>query len=294
MQTLEQTARRTVARVEDQIHLGGDSQVDDRNVPITPASPALTDPFLLLSEDWFSTTGFQWHPHRGLETVTLVLDGVLEHGDNLGNAGALAAGDVQWMTAGRGIIHRELAFRNERAHTLQLWVNLPGELKMTGTRYQDLRAADRPAIVHDGVRIDLISGTVDQATGPALNNWPVTGTLITFEPHRSFEHLLPGRDRAFVYVLTGAVTVAGRLVRAGQVAWSDPVPGATVSTIALATGGAEQASVVMVYSGPPIGQPVAMGGPFVMNTKTEITQAFHDLHTGKFGDVPRQARLKYR
>ena len=84
------------------------------------------------------------------------------------------------------------------------------------------------------------------------------------------------------------------MARSGQVAWSDPVPGATFSTIALATSGAEQASVVMVYSGPPIGQPVAMGGPFVMNTKTEITQAFHDLHTGKFGDVPRQARLKYR
>ena len=85
-----------------------------------PITPALTDPFLLLSEDWFSTTGFEWHPHRGVETVTLVLDGVLEHGDNLGNAGALTTGDIQWMTAGRGIIHRELAFRNERAHTLQL------------------------------------------------------------------------------------------------------------------------------------------------------------------------------
>ena len=95
--------------------------------------------FLVLSEDWFSTPGFEWHPHSGLETVTLVLDGVLEHGDNLGNAGALDTGDIQWMTAGRGIIHRELAFRNERAHTLQLWVNLPGELKMAGTRYQDLR-----------------------------------------------------------------------------------------------------------------------------------------------------------
>jgi quercetin 2,3-dioxygenase len=102
-------------------------------------NPQATDPFLLLSEDWFSTRGFQWHPHRGLETVTLVVDGVLEHGDNLGNAGALDAGGVQWMTAGRGIIHRELAFRNERAHTLQLWVNPPGELKMVDTRYQNLR-----------------------------------------------------------------------------------------------------------------------------------------------------------
>jgi hypothetical protein len=142
MQTTDNTARRTVVRVEDKIPFGADSRVDDRNVLITPMNPALTDPFLLLSEDWFSTSGFEWHPHRGLETVTLVLDGVLEHGDNLGNAGALTTGDIQWMTAGRGIIHRELAFRNERAHTLQLWVNLPGELKMVGTRYQDPRAAD--------------------------------------------------------------------------------------------------------------------------------------------------------
>ena len=161
MQTTDSTARRTVARVEDKIHFGADSQVDDRNVVITPMNPALTDPFLLLSEDWFSTPGFEWHPHRGLETVTLVLDGVLEHGDNLGNAGALSTGDIQWMTAGRGIIHRELAFRNERAHTLQLWVNLPARLKMAGTRYQDLRAADRPVIDHDGARIDLISGDAD-------------------------------------------------------------------------------------------------------------------------------------
>lgn len=147
---------------------------------------------------------------------------MLEHGDNLGNAGALSTGDIQWMTAGRGIIHRELAFRNERAHTLQLWVNLPARLKMVGTRYQDLRAADRPVIDHDGARIDLISGDADGTSGPALNNWPISGTLITLEPNRSLERLLPGRDRAFFYVLSGEVTVAGRAVRAGQIAWSDP------------------------------------------------------------------------
>jgi quercetin 2,3-dioxygenase len=293
MPTPDSTARRTVARVENKIHFGADSQVDDRNVLITPMNPALTDPFLLLSEDWFSTTGFEWHPHRGLETVTLVLDGVLEHGDNLGNAGALTTGDIQWMTAGRGIIHRELAFRNERAHTLQLWVNLPGQLKMTGTRYQDLRAADRPVIERDGTRIDLISGDAGGTAGPALNNWPITGTLITLEPNRSLEHRLPGHDRAFFHVLSGEMTVAGRAVQPGQTGWSDPVPQATASAITLAAGDGDQPSVVMVYSGQPIGQPVTMGGPFVMNTKAEITQAFNDFQAGKFGDVPHQARLKY-
>jgi quercetin 2,3-dioxygenase len=118
-------------------------------------------------------------------------------------------------------------------------------------------------------------------------------TLITLESNRGFEHLLPGRDRAFFYVLSGEVTVAGQGVRAGQIAWSDPVPGATVSRITMAAGDGDRESVVMAYSGQPIGQPVAMGGPFVMNTKTEITQAFNDFRSGKFGDIPRQARLKY-
>ncbi|MGZ5441169.1 MAG: pirin family protein [Thermoanaerobaculia bacterium] len=286
-------ARRSVDRVEDSIHFGGDSQVDDRNVIVTPLNPMLTDPFLLLSEDWFSTSGFQWHPHRGLETVTLVLDGVLEHGDSLGNAGAITAGDIQWMTAGRGIIHRELAFRNERAHILQLWVNLPGELKMVDTRYQDLRATARPVIERGGVRIDLISGAADGVSGPALNNWPISGSIITLEPNRSHEHMLPGHDRVFFYVLSGEVIVGGRVVRSGQVAWSDPLPRATASLITVATGDGDQPSVVMVYSGQPIGQPVVMGGPFVMNSNAEITQAFIDYHAGRFGDIPRQGRLEH-
>ena len=291
METAEHTGRRTVARIEDKIHFGGDSQVDDRNVVIAPMSPLLTDPFLLLAEDWFSTTGFDWHPHRGLETVTLVLDGVLEHGDNLGNAGALVAGDVQWMTAGRGIIHREQAFRDERAHILQLWVNLPGELKMVPTRYQDLRAESRSVIERDGVRLDVISGAVGEVAGPALNNWPITGTLITLEPNRTYEHRLPGQDRAFLYVLAGEAVVGGHLIRSGQIAWSDPVPGSAGSAVSVATGDGDGPAVIMAYSGPPIGQPVVMGGPFVMNTKAEITKAFTDFHAGQFGDVPRQARL---
>lgn len=293
MQT-DNTTWRTIVRVEDKVHFGADSQVDDRNVVISPVDPALTDPFLLLAEDWFSTSGFEWHPHRGVETVTLVLDGVLEHGDNLGNAGVLVAGDVQWMTAGRGIIHRELAFRNERAHVLQLWVNLPGEQKMVETRYQDLRAHVRPVIERDGAHLDVISGQVDGISGPALNNWPIFGTLITLEPNGRLEHLMPAADRAFFYVLSGEVTIAGHALRAGQIAWSDPVPRATVSAITLATGDGDEPSVAMAYSGQPIRQPVAMGGPFVMNSQAEIERAFRDFHSGKFGDVPGQPRLQFR
>lgn len=123
-------AQRRIDRVETKRRLGPDAQVDDKAIVIMPTDPRATDPFLALAEDWFSEPGFEWHPHRGIETVTLVLDGVLEHGDNLGHAGALEPGDVQWMTAGRGIIHRELAYRNEHAHTLQLWLNLPGRSRM--------------------------------------------------------------------------------------------------------------------------------------------------------------------
>ncbi len=144
------SAARVVTRVEDKVRLGPDAQVDDKAIIIMPRDPRSTDPFLALAEDWFSEPGFEWHPHRGIETVTMVLDGVLEHGDNAGNAGALLPGDVQWMTAGRGIIHRELAFRNEHAHTLQLWVNLPSRRKMVETGYQDLRASTRPVGVDAG------------------------------------------------------------------------------------------------------------------------------------------------
>jgi len=289
-----EAARRTVARVETKKRLGPDEQVDDKSLIINPVRPELTDPFLVLAEDWFSSPGFQWHPHRGIETVTLVVDGVLEHGDNLGNAGALTTGDVQWMTAGRGIIHRELAFRDERAHTLQLWVNLPRKRKLAGTRYQDLLAARRPVIEHEGARIDLIAGKSGGVAGPAVNEWPISGAIITLEPGRRLDHVLPGRDRAFLYVLSGQVRIAGRVVKEGQVAWSDPIRGARDSSIALETGDGETQSVVMVYSGEPIREPISFGGPFVMNTKAEIAQAYRDFDGGKFGAVPRQARLKHR
>ncbi len=294
MNLLDGVADRAIARVETKTNLGPDAQVDDKNLIITPQRPELTDPFLALVEDWFSTPGFDWHPHRGLETVTLVVDGVLEHGDNVGNAGALTTGDVQWMTAGRGIIHRELAFRNERAHTLQLWLNLPAELKMADSRYQDLLSDRRPVAERDGTQVDIISGAAEGVTGPALNHWPISAAMLTIEPNRGYRHFLPARDRAFAYVLAGRVTIAGREVEEGQIAWSDPVGQAENSVIRFETGDDDAPSQVMLYSGEPIRQPVAVGGPFVMNTADQIEQAFRDFHGGKFGEVPRTARLRYR
>lgn len=293
MSAIPVAARRTVARVTTKQRLGPDAQVDDKAMIIVPGEPARTDPFLALSEDWFSEPGFEWHPHRGLETVTTVLGGVLEHGDNLGNTGALQPGDVQWMTAGRGIIHRELAFRNEHAHTLQLWLNLPARAKMTDTRYQDVLAAGRPRVTRPGVVIDVISGTVAGVAGPALNHWPVQGAVVTLDPGAGTEYALPASHRAFAHVLAGAARIGGRVVQAGQTAWSDPDRGTGNSLLRLDVPSGGEQSMVMIYSGQPIGEPVAMGGPFVMNKRTEIAQAFQDFHAGKFGDVPRQARLKY-
>ncbi len=286
---------RTVARVTDKLRLGPDAQVDDKAMIITPQDPALTDPFLMMAEDWFSEPGFEWHPHRGLETVTTVLDGVLEHGDNLGNVGALEPGDVQWMTAGRGIIHRELAYRNEYVHTLQLWLNLPARSKMADTRYQDVLAADRPTVARGGAVLDVISGQVAGAQGPALNHQPVQGAIVTLEPATTLDYALPASHRAFAYALSGQATIAGRLVTDGQTAWSDPVPGQRGdSYLRLAAADQDEPIKLMIYSGEPIRERVEFGGPFVMNKPSEIAQAFSDFQAGKFGPVPRQLRLKAR
>jgi redox-sensitive bicupin YhaK (pirin superfamily) len=297
---------RRIDRTHGVTALGPDAQVDNKALVIPPGNFALADPFLLLSEDWFSSPGFEWHPHRGLETVTIVLDGALEHGDNLGSAGVLGPGDVQWMTAGRGIIHRELAFRNEHAHTLQLWVNLPRSRKMAETRYQDLRADTQGVLAAPGAQVSVISGAggtgtggAGTVTGPARNHWPITGLRIAIEPGATFTQRLPAHDRAFLYVLSGPVRAAGRTLDAGDVAWSDPVAAAHASpqhssTLELRAPAGDEVATLILFAGQPIGDPVAVGGPFVMNTRAEISQAFNDFHAGKFGQVPRRARLKVR
>jgi redox-sensitive bicupin YhaK (pirin superfamily) len=295
-------APRRIDRTHGVTRLGPDAQVDDKAMVIPPGNFALADPFLLLSEDWFSEPGFEWHPHRGLETVTIVLDGALEHGDNLGSAGVLGPGDVQWMTAGRGIIHRELAFRNEHAHTLQLWVNLPRGQKMAQTRYQDLRAQTQGVLAGPGARVSVISGAAGPGgpsgpgtvRGPARNHWPITGLRIAIEPGGAFTQHLPAHDRAFAYVLAGRVRAGGRTLTAGQVAWSDPVGRAGGSTLEMRAPDGDEIATLILFAGQPIGDPVTVGGPFVMNTHAEITQAFSDFHSGKFSQVPRQARLKVR
>jgi quercetin 2,3-dioxygenase len=296
--TAQFTGRRTLTRITDKQQLGPDAQADDKALVFVPTDPALTDPFLALVEDWFSAPGFEWHPHRGLETITTVVDGVLEHGDNLGHVGALEPGEVQWMTAGHGILHRELAYRNEHAHVLQMWLNLPAEKKLTPSRYQDLTRAAMPRLHAPGVSIDVHAGTVGGVTGAADTHHPVQGIAATFDPGSSYDLQLPADHRLFAHVMDGRLLIGGRELHAGQTGWSDPVPGSaeaghTATTLYLAAVDPEQRARVMVYSGTPLREPVALGGPFVMNTKVEITKAFTDFHAGAFGPVPNLARLAY-
>jgi quercetin 2,3-dioxygenase len=299
--------RRATDRVTDKIRLGKDRQVDDKAMVIQPsyAGYPSTDPFIALSEDWMSSPGFDWHPHRGVETVTVVLDGVLEHGDSLGNAGTLTPGDAQWMTAGRGIIHREHAYRNEYAHTLQLWVNLPAALKMTATGYRDLRDAELPLFVAPGVQVRMMSWhgadprTLDAAAPRIL------ALVIRLEPGCAHAQPLPADHRAFVYLLDGKATIGSHPVAAGQVAWSDPAADSPADSAAptagdgarylsyldIQAGDGDKPTSVLLFSGRPLREPVAAGASFVMNTEAEIRQAIRDYESGKFGEVPRTARL---
>ena len=283
---------RRVDRVLDKVDIGPTAMSDHSALIIAPGRDAWTDPFLLMGEELVNQPGFDWHPHRGMETVTLILDGALEHGDSMGNTGVLGPGDVQWMTAGRGVIHREVAARAERAHVIQMWLNLPSDKKLVPTGYQDLRAGRHAVHTEPGVLVQVISGQAGAARGPAVNHWPILGMVVTLDPRTEYRQVLDGGDRAFAYVIEGRVTAGGRTVRAAQVAWSDPVSRAGApSSLTLATGDADERTKVLVFAGRPIGESVVASGPFVMNTRAEIEQAYRDFHAGKFGSIPRHTRL---
>ena len=238
---------RGVDRVEDGLHAGPDAEVDDKWLHIAPGDPARTDPFLVLSEDVFTTPGFDWHPHRGMETVTFVVDGALEHADSTGRSGVLHAGDVQWMTAGRGITHREQAHGGGPVHVLQLWVDLPVRARLVPPGYQDVRAGARPRLSGHGAVVEVLAGTVDGATGPARPACPVQAVLVTLDPDATLDLPVPAADRAFAFVLDGEAEVAGHAVRARQLAWSEPGAGTR-----LALRGGSAGARLLVASGRPV------------------------------------------
>jgi quercetin 2,3-dioxygenase len=213
---------RTVDRVEDGLHAGPDAEVDDKWLHIRPGDPARTGPFLVLSEDRFSRPGFEWHRHSGIETVTVVLEGALEHADSTGGSGVLHAGDAQWMTAGAGIEHREVAHGGSHAHMLQLWLDLPADARSVAPAHQEIRAADRPRLARRGAEVDVLAGTVDGVSGPARPTRPVLAVLVTLEPDAALDLPVPVRDRAFAHVVRGDAVVGGRSVGPRRTAWSEP------------------------------------------------------------------------
>ena len=266
---------------------------------------AETDPFLLLDDfrndrpsDYLA--GFPWHPHRGIETITYVLAGTVEHGDSLGNRGSLAAGDVQWMTAGRGILHQEMPKGDPqgRMHGFQLWANLPSSLKMTAPRYQDVTGKDIPQVIDDdGTSVRIVCGTFWGKTGPVEGVAADPRYLDVFVPAGKKKRLaVDTRNHAFAYVFAGSGTFRDA---------SDPQPVKTdiigASHTAEAVDEVGNRSLVLfdsgdevvvqagdegirflLVSGRPLEEPVAWHGPIVMNTQDELRQAFQELRQGTF------------
>ena len=263
-----------------------------------------TDPFLLLDDfrnerpdDYLA--GFPWHPHRGIETITYVLAGTVSHGDSLGNAGTLGSGDIQWMTAGRGILHQEMPQGDPhgRMHGFQLWANLPSSLKMTTPRYQDVAAREIPEVVdNDGTRVRVVCGDFWGKRGPVegiaadpsyLDVWVPPGKRKTFE--------VDTRRHAFAYVFEGSGTFRDSSPPLGVLV-EKPGPVERVAreqagdrSLVLFDAGDEvtvQAGDAgirfLLVSGKPLEEPVAWYGPIVMNTREELRQAYAELEAGTF------------
>ena len=272
------------------------------------------DPFLLLDDfrgdrpaDY--EAGFPWHPHRGIETITYVLAGTVDHGDSLGNKGTIGSGDVQWMTAGSGIIHQEMPHGNDRGqmHGFQLWANLPASLKMTAPRYQDVKAQDVPVVMEDdGTSVRVICGSLWGQTGPVDD--------VAAEPQYLDVFVPPGRRRslpvattrnAFAYVFEGSGRFADasepQPVRTDVIGGIEGYYADNRSLIVFDSGdevtvqAGEQGIRFLLVSGRPLEEPVAWYGPIVMNTREELEQAYAELHAGTFirkGGVGRSATAR--
>jgi redox-sensitive bicupin YhaK (pirin superfamily) len=260
--------------------------------PFPTATLDMVDPFLLLDEMGPTDVapgkgiGAPDHPHRGFETVTYMLDGEFEHRDSAGNHGVIHTGDVQWMTAGSGVVHSEMpgaALQRDggRSHGLQLWVNLPRAAKMTPPRYQDLRSADIPTVAGDGFSANVIAGDALGVVGPASTHVPILYVHAHVDEDATLDLPAPSDTNAFAYVLSGSGGVGpdGRVVTRSQLVLFGPA-GDDIRI----RGGAGGLDVI-VLAGRPLREPVVRYGPFVMNTKAEIVEAFDDYQSGKMGRI---------
>jgi redox-sensitive bicupin YhaK (pirin superfamily) len=267
---------RAVSRVARVIPQGASAQVERKQLVIGAEGWEKTTPFLFLSEDWFGAAkGFEEHPHRGMQTVTVVLEGALEHRDHTGANGILRAGDVQWMTAGHGVLHSEMPHGNQTAHTLQLWLNLPRSMKMIPARYQDQRFKETPIRTVPGGQIHVYAGRSGEVSHPHGSDYPMSLLDIRLGAGSSVGQEIATRDRGFVYVLEGRASIGGKEAGKGDVAWFEPGEGNELSVEA------KEDFRGLLFAGEPIREPAVAYGPFVMNTRQEIQQAFLDYQAGK-------------
>ncbi len=283
--TTANLASRSVRRVIQGMPTSDGAGVKLRRVIGQPQLPDL-DPFLMLDE--FGTdraedyiAGFPDHPHRGFETVTYMLDGRMRHKDNHGNEGVLVPGGVQWMTAGRGLVHSEMPEQQKgRMRGFQLWLNLPARDKMTEPRYQEFGPERIPtAAPSPGVTVKVIAGSAAGIVGPILQ--PATDPTyldLALEPKAEFTQELPPDHAAFLYVFEGEVTVGEE---ASPVRTHELAVLSEGARIRLRGASAQTARAILV-AGRPLKEPVAKYGPFVMNTREELQQAFVDFQNGRF------------
>jgi redox-sensitive bicupin YhaK (pirin superfamily) len=240
------------------------------------------DPFLLLDD--FSSgnpvdymAGFPWHPHRGIETVTYILKGKVSHEDSLGNKGTINSGNVQWMTAGSGIIHQEMPQESEMMVGFQLWVNLPSARKMMAPRYQDVSRAEIPEVDYKGALVKVIAGSVDNVKGPVQDLVVAPQYVdVSLQPLSTFNHQIVRGHKAFAYVIEGDGHFdPKRLVKGGEIAvFTD---GENVSLTA-----GNKGLRFLLIAGKPLNEPVAWYGPIVMNTQQELVKAFDEYSSGTF------------
>lgn len=253
------------------------------------------DPFLLLDhfgsdnpDDYLA--GFPWHPHRGIETVTYLLAGEVEHGDSMRNKGVIGPGDAQWMTAGSGIIHQEMPEPGEdgkRMEGFQLWVNLPAALKMTTPRYRAVAAPEVPWIKEKGAEVGILAGEYAGKTGATPNLFvPVLYLIVRLEASSKIRIPIPASHNAAAYVFRGNLIVAGVSLKAGQLGHLPESPAALASIqppdyAEAETSGSGGASFLFI-AGKPLKEPIAWGGPIVMNTREELRRAFEEFDAGTF------------
>lgn len=246
----------------------------------------LFDPFLLLDEFGSDNpdeyiAGFPWHPHRGIETVTYMLGGLVEHSDSLGNSGVISTGDIQWMTAGSGIVHQEMPKRtDDRMRGFQLWVNLPASNKMMTPRYQDIPSSQIKTVnLKTGGTLKVIAGEYDGIKGPVVD---IIANPVYFDIRlnegEEFDYFIDNEHNAFIYVYEGKLQIGNNStnqVPSGSIALLDE--GDTIKVNALESG-----SKFILVSGIPLNEPITWGGPIVMNTKVELELAFREYRNGTF------------